>query len=157
MQRGSVFEQPAPLCACVLRSCPALRLSGCPIWWGLSSVDLRVLDIVSQQPRSLIVTNLGYWVIAPFSLRLDDRTSVLFTTSNGPGPLPAGFSRILLYQPSDGLLAAMKAGGVTPGTLMEMPRRDKVGYRLYGLEPRPNETGHSTVTTDDKGHSPLPR
>lgn len=107
-----------------------------PTWWGLSAVDLKLLDVIAGEPNSLIVTDAVYGVVAPLGHSLDSETAFLLGSASEFTGLPDGFSRYLLYQPGPELFDAVaKISEQPPKLIFEMARVDGKVYRLFSVVP----------------------
>jgi hypothetical protein len=101
-------------------------------WWGLSQVDLDLVDLLDVPPRPLVVTDLPFGVIAPLSYRLQSDVHFVLTKLPATLTLPPGYDRIYLYQPSNQLRQRIgELPGLDQQLIYQRPREDGTVYSLY--------------------------
>jgi uncharacterized membrane protein len=104
-------------------------------WWGLSTVDLQVAEILNRAPRPLLVTDAPYGVMAPLAYRLGPDVDFLLTRDPASLVIPDGYASVFLYQPSEALSAAIDSrSGITRTLVYRRPRWERTVYSLYSLE-----------------------
>ncbi len=104
-------------------------------WWGLSAVDLDLLDIFNDSPHTLIITDTPFGVIAPLSYRLHDGVRLLFTPNPHTFAIPSGYDHVYVYQPSEDLRRAVaERPGRELHLVYQKPREDLTMYSLYKLD-----------------------
>lgn len=103
-------------------------------WWGLSQVDLDMLEIFNAHPGALIITDSVYGVVAPLSYRLDPDMAFILARHPFSLAIPEGYDPIYVYQPGAELAGYLQG---QPNSALKLSyqraRRDGTVYHLYEL------------------------
>ncbi|MBD2099573.1 glycosyltransferase family 39 protein [Leptolyngbya sp. FACHB-261] len=132
----------------VLTSATASQAS---TWWGWSEFDVDVSQTINQSPNPLIISDMPLGMIIPLSHRLNSNIKMELTTNPDSLSIPAGFSDVFVYNPSDRLQAALKQRKLGQELTNQFEDNGFVVslYRLNSAEDGGNRISSRSNTTPD--------